>query len=115
MSVAQYLEEKHAVVSAVTGHHLVEDRLRESGMERRISLRVPHFSVLPEVISGSDLIATLPLRVATLFATRSGTRVVELPLPLPSIEVSLQWCDHDSDILAQRWFCNLLKTALAGL
>ncbi|WP_454866998.1 LysR family transcriptional regulator [Pseudomonas lini] len=115
MTMEQYLEENHVVVSAVTGHHVVEDRLRESGFERKVRLRVPHFSVLPEVVSSSDLLVTLPSRVATMFASRSHTRVVELPFSVPSIEVSLQWNDHDSDILAQRWFCGLLKDTLAGL
>ncbi|RMP62842.1 hypothetical protein ALQ18_02302 [Pseudomonas marginalis pv. marginalis] len=115
MTMEQYLEEHHVVVSAVTGHHVVEDRLREAGVERKVRLRVPHFSVLPEVVSSSDLLVTLPSRVAVMFASRSHTRVVELPFNVPSIEVSLQWNDHDSDILAQRWFCGLLKETLSGL
>lgn len=115
MTMDQYLDEHHAVVAAVSGHHIVEDRLRESGYERKISLRVPHFSVLPEVISETDLLVTLPSRVARMFASRSKTRIVEVPMAIPTIEVSLQWTDHDSDILAQRWFCKLLKNALDGL
>jgi DNA-binding transcriptional LysR family regulator len=115
MTLEQFLEERHVVVSSVTGHHVVEDRLRQSGLERKISLRVPHFSVLPEVISTTDLLVTLPSRVASMFASRSPTRVVELPFSVPSIEVSLQWNDHASDILAQRWFCELLKHTLVGL
>jgi DNA-binding transcriptional LysR family regulator len=115
MTMQQYLDEYHVVVSAVTGHHVVEDRLREAGLERRIRLRVPHFSVLPEVLASSDLVVTLPERVARMFASRSATRIVELPFPVPAIEVSLQWNDHDSDILAQRWFCGLLKDTLKDL
>ncbi|WP_249674401.1 LysR family transcriptional regulator [Pseudomonas abieticivorans] len=115
LTMEQYLSEHHVVVSAGTGHHAVEDRLREAGLERRVRLRVPHFSVLPEVVSGSDLLVTLPERVARMFASRSATRVLELPFPIPSIEVGLQWNDHDSDILAQRWFCGLLKTTLKDL
>jgi DNA-binding transcriptional LysR family regulator len=115
ITLNQYLEEHHVVVSAVTGHHVVEDRLRDAGLERKVRLRVPHFSVLPEVVSSSDLLVTLPERVARMFASRSATRIVELPFPVPTIEVSLQWNDHDSDILAQRWFCGLLKDTLMDL
>lgn len=115
MTLEQYLDERHVVVSEGTGHHVVEDRLREAGLERQVRLRVPHFSVLPEVVSSSDLLVTLPSRVANMFASRSATKVVELPLPVPPIEISLQWHDHDSDILAQRWFCGLLKETLKDL
>ncbi|MCF5723175.1 LysR family transcriptional regulator [Pseudomonas syringae] len=115
MTIEQYLEEHHVVVSAVTGHHVVEDRLREAGLVRKVRLRVPHFSVLPEVVSSSDLVVTLPARVARMFASRSATRIVELPFPVPAIEIGLQWNDHDSDILAQRWFCTMLKDTLKDL
>lgn len=115
MTMEQYLDEHHVVVSAVTGHHVVEDRLRDARLERKVRLRVPHFSVLPVVVSSSDLLVTLPARVARMFASRSATRVVELPFPVPAIEISLLWNDHDSDILAQRWFCSLLKETLKDL
>lgn len=115
LSMEQYLQESHVVVSAMSGHHVVEDRLREARKERKVSLRVPHFSVLPEVISSTNLLVTLPSRVATMFASRSATRIVELPFNVPTIEVSLHWNEHDSDILAHRWFCGLLREALSGL
>lgn len=115
MTMEQYLDEHHVVVSAVTGHHVVEDRLRDARLERKVRLRVPHFSVLPVVVSSSDLLVTLPARVARMFASRSATRVVELPFRVPAIEISLLWNDHDSDILAQRWFCSLLKETLKDL
>ncbi|VVO21393.1 LysR substrate-binding domain-containing protein [Pseudomonas fluorescens] len=115
LSLEQYLCEKHVVVSAATGHHFVEDRLRESGYERKISLRVPHFSGLPEVISNTDLLVTLPSRTAKLFTSHSRTRVVELPFNVPEIEVSMFWQEHGGDSTAQRWFCSALKTALLGV
>ncbi|UVJ46283.1 LysR family transcriptional regulator [Pseudomonas sp. LS1212] len=115
LTLEQYMGEKHVVVSAATGHHFVEDRLHEAGLERKISLRVPHFSVLPGVVSNSDLLVTLPSRTAQLFASNSCTRVVELPFNVPEIEVSLYWQEHGGDSTAQRWFCSTLKAALAGL
>ena len=115
MTLEDYLEQKHVVVSAITGHHGVEDQLRELGLDRKISLRIPHFSVLPNVVESTDLLATLPERVARLFARRSKARVVELPFTVPPFEVSLHWNDHDSDILAQRWFCDMLERTLADL
>jgi len=115
ISLDQYLSEHHVVVSAATGHHSVEDRLRENGLTRKVRLHAPHFSALPEVISSSDLLATLPERIALMFSLRSDTRIVELPLSVPPIEVVLQWNDHPDDILAQRWFCQLLRQTLTRL
>lgn len=84
----QFLNERHVVVSAGTGHHFVEDLLREAGMERSVSLRVPNFSVLSEIISSSDLLVTLPERVATVYAEKNSLKTLDLPFTLPEFEVS---------------------------
>jgi DNA-binding transcriptional LysR family regulator len=115
LSMQQYLEERHVVVSAGTGHHFVEDRLREAGVERTVSLRVPHFSVLPEIISSSDLLVTLPERVANVYAERNGLKTMELPFTVPKFEVSLHWHEHSGDNTAQLWFCEFLKETISCL
>lgn len=115
LSMEQFLGERHVVVSAGTGHHFVEDRLREASIERTVSLRVPHFSVLPEIISTSDLLVTLPHRVASVYAERNGLKTLALPFTVPAFEVSLHWHEHSGDNSAQRWFCEFLKDTLSCL
>ncbi|WP_420832896.1 LysR family transcriptional regulator [Pseudomonas kermanshahensis] len=115
LSMEQFLEERHVVVSAGTGHHFVEDRLREAGVERTVSLRVPHFSVLPEIISTSDLLVTLPERVAKMYIERNRLKTLELPFTVPRFEVSLHWHEHSGDSTAQLWFCQFLKDTISCL
>jgi DNA-binding transcriptional LysR family regulator len=111
----QFLNERHVVVSAGTGHHFVEDRLREASVERTVSLRVPHFSVLPEIISSSDLLVTLPERVARVYAQKNSLKTVDLPFTVPEFEVSLHWHEHSGDSSAQLWFCQFLKETISCL
>lgn len=115
LDMEQFLAERHVVVSAGTGHHFVEDRLREAGIERAVSLRVPHFSVLPEIISTSDLLVTLPERVASVYAERNGLKTMTLPFNVPEFEVSLHWHEHSGDSSAQLWFCEFLKETISCL
>lgn len=115
LSMAEFVSERHVVVSAGTGHHFVEDRLREAGIERTVSLRVPHFSVLPEIISSSDLLVTLPQRVAEVYAERNGLKTLALPFMVPEFEVSLHWHEHSGDSSAQLWFCQFLREMISHL
>jgi len=115
VSMEQFVNERHVVVSAGTGHHFVEDRLREAGIARTVSLRVPHFSVLPEIISSSDLLVTLPERVAKVYAERNGLKTMDLPFTVPEFEVSLHWHEHSGDSSAQLWFCEFLKDTISRL
>lgn len=115
LSMKQYLAERHVLVSSDTGHHLVEDRLRELGCERKVSLRVPHFSALSQIIAASDLLVTLPSRMAQLFASQDRTRVLDLPFDVAGVELTLYWYEQGGDITAQRWLCQTLRECLAGL
>lgn len=115
LSMEQFINERHVVVSAGTGHHFVEDRLREAGIQRAVSLRVPHFSVLPQIISTSDLLVTLPERVAMVYAEKNGLKSVELPFTVPEFEVSLHWHEHSGDSSAQLWFCAFLRETISCL
>jgi DNA-binding transcriptional LysR family regulator len=114
LSMKQYLAERHVLVLLDSGHHIVEDRLRALGCERKVSLRVPHFSALPQIIAASDLLVTLPARMAHLFASQDRTRVLDLPFKLPDVELTLHWYEHDGDITALRWFCRTLQECFAG-
>jgi DNA-binding transcriptional LysR family regulator len=115
LSMEQYRAERHVLVLPDRGHHLVEDSLRELGCERKVSLRVPHFSALPQIIAASDLLVTLPSRMAHLFASQGLTRVLDLPFNVPDAELTLHWYEHSGDITAQRWFCRTLRECLTGL
>lgn len=111
MTLEQYLAEQHVVVSAISGHQLVEERIREYGVERNIALEVPHFAALGELIAASHLLATLPSSAAAIYAARGNGRIVELPFQLPNLEVCLYGHTEIGDITAKSWFYNQLKTA----
>ncbi|HWL85865.1 MAG TPA: hypothetical protein VNO21_08690, partial [Polyangiaceae bacterium] len=50
--------------------------------ERKIVLRTAHFMVAATVVAQSDLIATLPERVARFCAKRLSLRLLATPLPM---------------------------------
>ena len=48
------------VASPFTGHHMVENALLERNIHRKIGLRVPHFTSVPNVIAETDYLSAFP-------------------------------------------------------
>lgn len=89
--------------------------MTEMGLSRTIALRVPHFINLVAVIESTDLVLTLPTRVAQAFARDGKMRILPLPFPISSFEVSLYWQPHAEDSAAQQWFCDTIARTLSGV
>lgn len=111
LSLEEYIQEKHVIVAAASGHHIVEDRLKEFGLEREIALEVPHYAALGELIASSELLVTLPSAAAKIYLGRRNGRLFELPFQVPDQEVFIYAHTEIGDISAKTWFYNFLKEA----
>lgn len=63
-------------------HWMVDQQLARHNVVRQIGLVVPEFLALPFVVPGSDLVVTMPSRVADRFAKMIPLRVMPLPVEL---------------------------------
>ncbi|NTJ62337.1 LysR family transcriptional regulator [Agrobacterium rhizogenes] len=115
VSLEQYLSEGHIVVSSHSGHRQVEDQIRAIGAARQVSLRLPHFTGLHDIVAKTELLATLPSRTAHMFASSGMVKYCTIPLPIPEFEVRLHWRETDGEIEAQAWLREILKSCLQGL
>lgn len=110
---AQYSQARHVhVKSRFSGHGVLEDDLRSQGVYRDLSVTIPHFGVLGQVTVKSDLVATLPSRVAKLFELYMPVRSVELPVKISPFHVLLHWDKNDERNFAHAWFRQLVRTTL---
>ncbi|WOE77195.1 LysR family transcriptional regulator [Pseudomonas protegens] len=112
LSLEQFLAERHIAVTRATGHGSVEDVLKQMNLQRRISLHVPHFSVLPKVLPGTELLAVLPAQIARLFTLEGGLKQLELPFPVGEFDVYLHWHPNSDSSAALRWFCQTVAGAI---
>lgn len=112
LSLEQYLAERHIVVTRTSGHGIAEDVLEAMQAQRRISLRVPHFSVLPKIIPGTELLTILPAQIAYRFVAEGGMRMLELPFTLPPFDVSLHWHESSERSAALNWFRTTIAEAI---
>lgn len=114
ISAKQFREAAHVVVSyAGTGHQVIEETFLAEGLGARIAVRVPHFLVVPMILARTDLIVTVPSRVAAVFARLGNFKVLKLPLPMPSFEVRLHWHQRYNQDPANRWLRGVMAELYA--
>ncbi len=116
LSIAQFANARHVLVSSpASGHALVEEALRAQGVARKIASQILHFTILPRLIASTDLLVTLPSRVATLFAEGGQLRILDLPVQIAPFDVRVYWDERQDADAAHSWFRALTIGALAGL
>lgn len=103
LSKKKFLEASHALVTYRGGHRVIEEALERAGVARHIALRVPHFTVVPMVLERTDLILTLPARVASVFERRGTLKSLPLPIAIPPAEVAVHWHERFEGDLGNRW------------
>ncbi|MBL8943295.1 MAG: LysR family transcriptional regulator [Myxococcales bacterium] len=82
---------------------IVDDALARLGLTRRVALMVPDFLAAPFVIAQTDLVLTLPERVARAFAASLPLVIVPPPLEVAGFSMMLLWHDRVHDEPGQRW------------
>lgn len=85
------------------GHRVIEEALERAGVARRIALRVPHFTVVPMVLERTDLILTLPARVARVYERQGKFKSLPPPVPMPPAEVAVHWHERFEADPGNRW------------
>jgi len=92
LSLAEFSAAEHLVViSAGTGHGKVDELLQRSGVERSVRLTVPHYVSVGHILRGSDLIATVPERLANRLIEPFGLAKVPHPAKLPDVAINVFW------------------------
>ncbi len=101
----------HALVSLrKDARGRIDHDLETLGLRRRIALVLPHMLALGPVLLASDLIATLPERIATNLR-KSGLETFELPIVTRPWEVEMLWRPSARTDQANRWLRHAVSRA----
>lgn len=104
ISLAEYGAAEHLVViSAGTGHGKVDELLQRSGVERKVRLTVPHYVSVGHILQSSDLIATVPERLADRLLEPFALAKVPHPAKLPEVAINVFWHAKYHRSPANRW------------
>lgn len=104
LTTERYLASEHiAVASWRRGLSFEDLALGHLGLMRRVVQQCQNYQAASLVVAQSDLLLTMSRRHAELVNAALANRLLAMPLPLPSIGLSLYWheaCEHDP---ANRW------------
>jgi DNA-binding transcriptional LysR family regulator len=111
LTLDEYCALDHVLVSPSGGAFRApgDDALAALGRSRHVRLSVPHFLLVPEILTRSDMIAVLPERLARGYGERF--RVFELPFELAPFTIVAVWHERTHRDPALAW----LRQSLADL
>jgi DNA-binding transcriptional LysR family regulator len=96
------------VISANTGHVMVEHDLERMGIRRNVKLQIPHFAAVGHILSETDLIATLPGRLVNRSIVPFDLAWAPLPVKLEPIPLNVFWSAKYHRDPANQWLRGLM-------
>lgn len=111
VNMRDFLAARHLMVSRsgeVQSH--VDRVLMQDGLQRRVAVTVNHFSVVPDLLTHSDLLAVVPQRIADSDRFSAGLWVTDCPVAIDATPIYLLWharMDRDPGLI---WLRKLLET-----
>ncbi len=109
LSLDTYLAMRHVVLAPrTTSLPMIDLALSKRGLQRQIAVTVPHFLSMPVMVQNSDMICTLPRRMAHLYADHFRLKSHSVPLRIPKFPVYLIWHDALEADAGHQWFRNHL-------
>ena len=113
LTLKQYLEFQHVLVEIREGQQALVDRaLSQLGAKRHVVLTLPFFVPAIFAIAQTDLILTVPRRLAKITAVMAGVRVVQAPCEIKSFPYFMAWHPRLTNEPAHKWFREQLRSAV---
>lgn len=109
-----FLAQRHVQISSPgRDRSAVDAALERLGRPPRdIALRLPHFMASTAIIAATDLVMTLPQRIAAYMARHEALEVRDPPVELEGFTLRLLWHQRCHDDPAHRWMRERGATAI---
>jgi len=115
-TLKQYLQLPHALVETFEGQQTLVDRpLAQLGAKRPVVLSLPFFVPAIFAIAQTDLILTVPRRLARMTAAMAGVRVVEPPREIKAFPYFMAWHPRLTAEPAHAWFREQVRMAARAI
>jgi DNA-binding transcriptional LysR family regulator len=115
LTLQQYVELPHARIgTGVRGPSVVDEALAKRGLRRRVALRIGHFLAAPLIVAETDLVLTLPRRLALKLQAMAPLVVHEPPLELSGITISQAWHERRQADSAHAWLRQRVAATVAA-
>jgi DNA-binding transcriptional LysR family regulator len=114
VDLARFVAASHLIVDAAQSpYDRINGLLEKAGVTAGTRFRVPHFTAVPYIVGTSDLVVTVPQKLAESAASPFGLKWIEPPLALPTLQTNVFWhrrFNHDPGI---QWLRGLIADVFA--
>jgi DNA-binding transcriptional LysR family regulator len=115
LSLERYLALRHVTVTiSGVGESAVDVALSALGLARHVALRVPHFIAGAMLVAESDMVLTLPGRLARRLAEQLPLMLVDLPLQVAPFAPAMIWHERFHGDPAHMWVRQQLVDVIAS-
>lgn len=110
-TLEQYLNLPHALVKTLEGQQTLVDRpLAQLGLKRQVTLSIPFFVPTICAIARTDLVITVPRRLAKFSSAIATLRAVEPPREIKGFPYFMVWHPRTATEPAHAWFREQLRS-----
>ncbi len=88
---------------------IVDLELAKKGLKRHISLQLPNVITAPYAVAESNLLLTLPKRVALPLSKQVNINVYAPPIAIPEYRLNIYWHKLNTNKPSHQWLINLIK------
>ncbi|MVW63578.1 LysR family transcriptional regulator [Massilia sp. NEAU-DD11] len=114
VDLERFVATPHLIVDAAQSpYDRINGLLEKAGVTAGARFRVPHFTAVPYIVSTSELVVTVPQKLAESAASPFGLKWIEPPLALPALQTNVFWhrrFNHDPGI---QWLRGLIADVFA--
>lgn len=116
VTLANFAAAKNLAVRSVNrSANLIDHMLASRGLQRRTTLIVDQFCVVPAIVANTDFVATMLRRKAQSLGLLERPDLVFRQLPLPPVESILVWHPTMTHHKAHRWMREVLVDSCRAL
>lgn len=114
VDLARFAEAEHLLVdSRESPYDRINQLLEKAGVGGSTRFRVPHFTAVPYIVGGSDLVVTVPQKLAERAGPPFGLAWITPPLALPPLQTNMFWHRRFNQDPGNQWLRSLVADSFA--
>ena len=114
ISLDDYLSRSHVMYCRTDGTPTVQqEALVQQGLTQKTKYLIPYFTLIPEIVQGSDLLGVVPRRLAEHHKSWFEIEIFEIPYRIPPMDVAMIWHKNRSDHQDLAWLRTILRDLMS--
>jgi len=94
---------------------VIDDHLASLGLKRHITVRCPHFGLIPAMVASSLLVLTTGRQYCERYADRLPVTIVPCPIEFPPLRYYQLWHERTHASSSAKWLRERVKSVAAAL